>query len=75
MKGDDFLSFVRLHLSALERSPDLEGWFKGRFRHNELEVGTRRLVSAGTRHEVMAGGWKGPLVSFVKDRNIPAASI
>jgi hypothetical protein len=38
MKGDDFLSFVPLHLLALERSPDLEGWFKGMFRHNELEV-------------------------------------
>jgi hypothetical protein len=34
MKGDNFLSFVPLHLSALERSSDLEGWFKGMFRHN-----------------------------------------
>jgi hypothetical protein len=38
MKGEDFLSFVPLHLSALERSPELEGWFRGMFPHGELET-------------------------------------
>jgi hypothetical protein len=38
MKGEDFLSFVPLHLSALDRSPDLEGWFRGMYPHGTLET-------------------------------------
>jgi hypothetical protein len=38
MKGEDFLSFIPLHLSAFERSPELEDWFKRMFFHDELET-------------------------------------
>jgi hypothetical protein len=38
MKGIPFLSYVPLHLSALERSPELEGWFRGMFPRGELET-------------------------------------
>lgn len=39
MKGNNLLSYVPLHWSALlERFPDLEGWFKGMFQHNELKM-------------------------------------
>jgi hypothetical protein len=38
MKGEEFFSFVPLHLSALERSPELEGWLRGLFPHGELET-------------------------------------
>ena len=38
MKGEDFQSFIPLCLSALDRSPELEGWFKSIFGRKELEV-------------------------------------
>jgi hypothetical protein len=38
MKGEDFLGFIPLHLSALQRSPELEDWFKGMFPKGELEI-------------------------------------
>ena len=38
MKGDDILSFVPLHQSALERSTGLEEWLKETFSLNELET-------------------------------------
>ena len=38
MKGIDFLSYVPVHLSALDRSPELEGWLRGMYPHGTLET-------------------------------------
>jgi hypothetical protein len=36
MKGKDFLSFMPLHLSALDWSPEFKGWLRGVYPHSTL---------------------------------------